>query len=244
VYGASIWNPTEGQSAGALQLDGVDDYVDCGNDSAFAIVDRITVAAWVKTNDAGNGEHNPFVTKGDRTYALKHNAGNTIEFFVYDPVAQWCSATYAVNSSFNDQWHHVAGTYDGNDVKLYIDGVLAATASQVGTINHLVYAVNIGRNAQEPDRFYDGAIDEVRIYGRALDATEILQLHDSPSLAGDTSNLAARYRFDESGSTVSLTADPRKTALIIWDWDGATSAWKGQYWSQAAGAFFKSVRRE
>jgi concanavalin A-like lectin/glucanase superfamily protein len=244
VYGAPIWNPSGGQSAGALQLDGVDDYVDCGNDGAFAIIDRITVAAWVKTNDAGNGEHNPFVTKGDRTYAIKHNAGNTIEFFVYDPVAKWCSATYAVNSSFNDQWHHVAGTYDGSDVKLYIDGILKDTYSQVGTINNQTDHVNIGSNSEEAGRFYDGAIDEVRIYNRVLDPSEILLLHDSPGLAGDTSDLRAWYRFDEAGSTMTLTADPRKTALIIWDWDGATSAWKGQYWSQAAGAFFKSVRRD
>jgi Concanavalin A-like lectin/glucanases superfamily len=244
VYGAPTWNPSGGQSAGALQLDGIDDYVDCGNDGAFAIVDRITVAAWVKTNDAGNGEHNPFVTKGDRTYAIKHNAGNHIEFFVYDPTAKWCSATYSVTSSFNDQWHHVAGTYDGNDVKLYIDGVLQATASQVGTINNQTDHVNIGSNSEVAGRFYDGAIDEMRIYNRVLDPSEILLLHDSPGLAGDTSDLRAWYRFDEAGSTMTLTADPRKTALIIWDWDGATSAWKGQYWSQAAGAFFKSVNRQ
>jgi len=240
VHGAPTWNPTGGQSSGALELDGSDDYVDCGNNALLAITTQITVAAWVKTNDSGNGEHNPFVTKGDRTYALKHNADNTIEFFIYDPAVspKWFAAKYAVDSTFNDAWHHVAGTYDGNDVKLYVDGVLRDTNSHVGTIYNLVYNVNIGRNAQEPDRFYDGAIDEVRIYARALDASEVLQLHDSPGLAGDTTELRARYRFDDSGSSVTITADPPKTGMIIDEGDGTKSSW-----SQAGGAFFKSMRR-
>ena len=244
VHGAATWSPSGGRSDGALQLDGVDDYVDCGNDANFRITDKITLAAWIKTNEAGNGAHHPFVTKGDRTYALKHNASNSIEFFIYDPVAKWISTTYAVDSSFNDQWHHVAGTYDGADVKLYIDGLPVATTPGVATINNLTYTVSIGGNSQETDRFYNGAIDEVRIYARALNAAEILQLHDTPALAGDTSDLRARYGFDEAGSAMTFTVDPPKAACLVWTWDSDTSAWKGQYWSQAAGAFFKSVRRE
>jgi cytoskeletal protein CcmA (bactofilin family) len=243
VHGGPTWDPSGGQSGGMLQLDGVDDYVDCGNSWEFAITDVITVAAWVKTNAVGSVSHGPFVTKGDRAYSLKHGL-SSIAFFIYDPVEKWQAAVYAVDSSFNDQWHHVAGTYDGNDVRLYIDGVEAASTPFVGTIRNISYDLNIGSNDQEAGRFYDGAIDEVRLYNRVLDATEILALHDSPALAGDTSGLRARYCLDEEGTTMTLTADPRKTALIIWQWNASESAWEGQNWSQAAGAFFKRVARE
>ncbi|UCD50472.1 MAG: hypothetical protein JSW27_23470 [Phycisphaerales bacterium] len=243
VHGGPTWDPSGGQSAGALQLDGVDDYVDCGNSWEFAITDVITVAAWVKTNEVGTTDHGPFVTKGDRAYSLKHGVSG-IAFFIYDPIKKWQAATYAVDSTFNGQWHHVAGTYDGNFIRLYIDGIERSSTPFVGTINNPSYNLNIGRNAQETDRFYSGAIDEVRIYNRVLDASEILALHDSPGLAGDPSGLRARYCFDEGGPTVALTADPRKTALIIWQWNATDSAWEGQYWSQAAGAFFRRVARE
>jgi len=58
-----LWQPAGGQVGGALQLDGVDDYVDCGNDASLNITNAITLSVWVKTNDCGNGEFNPYVTK-------------------------------------------------------------------------------------------------------------------------------------------------------------------------------------
>ncbi len=244
VYGAASWSPSGGKVSGALQLDGVDDFVDCSDDASFGIPDRITLAAWIKTEDAGNGEHNPFITKGDRSYALKHNADNNIEFFIYDPVHAWKWVKYPVTSAFNGQWRHVAGTYDGSDLRLYIDGVEQVSSPYVGTINNQGYPVYIGSNADETGRFYQGAIDEVRIYSRALDAGEILQLYSSPHLAGDTTDLRVRYCFDEAGGTVTVTADPAAAGVILWNWDGATSTWQEEFWGQAGGAFFKTVQRD
>ncbi|MHC4519627.1 MAG: LamG domain-containing protein [Planctomycetota bacterium] len=242
IYGAPTW--TTGPTGGALAFDGVDDYVDCGNDAGLAITDRITVAAWVKTNEVGNGQHNPFVTKGDRTYALKHGPDSSITFFIYDPVAKWQAAEYAVSGSFNGQWHHVAGTYDGNDVKLYVDGIEKSATPFVGTINNLSFPLNIGRNAQEADRFYGGAVDEVRIYNRVLDAAEILQLHADPGALGDPSDLRARYQFNAVGADVNVEADPASAAMVVWDWDAGDMDWKGQHWGTAVDAFFKSVQRQ
>jgi hypothetical protein len=62
-YGAPVYVP--GQIGSASELDRVEDYVDCGNAAIFDITDQITLSLWVKTNDIGNGEHNPYVTKGD-----------------------------------------------------------------------------------------------------------------------------------------------------------------------------------
>ena len=131
IQGNPRW--TAGQIDAALRLDGSDDYVDCGNDLSFDITNQITVAAWVKTEDCGNAEHNPFVTKGDQTYALKHSKWNRLEFFVYsdtevDPSLKWKRAQIVSSAAFNDAWHHVAGTFDGLTVKLYVDGVFRISA--------------------------------------------------------------------------------------------------------------------
>jgi len=161
----------EGIAGMALSFDGVNDYVDLGNNAAFDITEQITLSAWVNTNDAGNGQHNPYVGKGDQTYAIKHASSNTIEFFIYD--AGWYTANVRVDSSFNGEWHHVLGTYDGSELKTYVDGVLGATVAHQGTIDIQTHNLTIAMNSQETDRFYEGVIDEVKIYNRALSPAEV-----------------------------------------------------------------------
>ena len=155
----------------ALSLNGVDNYVNCGDNASFDITEQITLSAWINTSDSGNGQHNPFVTKGDQSYAIKHASGNSMEFFIYD--GTWQTLSSPVDDSFNGAWHHVAGTFDGNQLRLYVDGNLADSMDHTGAIATTTYPVNIGRNSQNVDRFYEGAIDEVRIYNRALSEGEI-----------------------------------------------------------------------
>jgi len=176
LSGNPQWQPTGGKIGGAMEFDGVDDFVDCGNDASLDITEQITIAAWVKTNDAGNSQFNPFVTKGDRTYGLKHHSQNSIEFVIYDKF--WQVTHYPVDGSFNGVWHHLAGTYDGNKLKLYIDGTLEVTTAYAGSIASSAANLNIATNSEESDRFYNGAMDDVRIYNYALSEGEITALYN------------------------------------------------------------------
>jgi len=176
LVGNPQWQPTGGQIGGALWFDGVDDYVNCGNDKSLDITDQITLAAWVKMNDAGNSEFNPFVTKGDRTYGLKQHSQNTLEFVIYD--GTWRVTHYPVDNSFNGVWHHLAGTYDGSNLKLYIDGKLEVTTAHAGSIASSAANLNIATNSEESGRFYNGAIDDLRIYNYALSEGEITALYN------------------------------------------------------------------
>ncbi len=173
LNGAIMGNPffVEGIAGMALTFDGVNDYVNLGNSAAFDITEQITLSAWVNTNDTANGQHNPYVGKGDHAYAIKHASSNSIEFFIYN--AGWRVAQVSVDSSFNGEWHHVAGTYDGSELKTYVDGILGATVAHVGLIDVQIHNLTIGNNSEESGRFYDGAIDEVNIYNRALSKGEI-----------------------------------------------------------------------
>ena len=175
LVGNPQWQPSAGKIGGALVLDGFDDYVDCGNDSSLDITKQITVAAWVKMNDAGNSQFQPYITKGDYTYGLKHHSRNVIEFDIYDD-GFWQVAHFPVDSSFNDVWHHVAGTYDGNKLKLYVDGKLEVTTAYAGSIASGTYNLNIGSNSEARGRFYNGAIDDLRVYNYALSEKEIEKL--------------------------------------------------------------------
>ena len=173
LNGIIVGNPAfvEGIAGMGLSFDGVNDYVDLGNDESFDISEQISLSAWVNTNDSGNSEDNPYVVKGDHTYGVKHYASNQIQFFIYD--GSWYTANVGVDDSFNGEWHHVAGTYDGMELKVYVDGALSATTAHAGSIEIQTHNLNIARNSEEDDRFYDGVIDEVKIYNRALSHPEI-----------------------------------------------------------------------
>ena len=82
--------------------------------------------------------------------------------------------------------------------------------------------------------YWDGLIDDVRIYNRALDVSEINVVRSGGSVAG----LICHWKLDESGSNLTVTAAPAKTAIELWSQTGDT-----QKWGQAAGAFFRSIER-
>ena len=238
IRGNPVW--AGGKLGGALQLDGVGDYIDGGTNPAFDIGNRITVAAWVNPKDAGDGRYHPYVTKGDHTYSLQHrhlagDPNDSIEFFIHD-AGTWQSVRSAVDASFNGAWHHVAGTYDGNDLCLYIDGVQKATTHHVGTIAvRPPYPLYIGADCEWPDRTYQGTIDDVRLYSCALSGPEIGNVIAGAAV---TSGLVARWALDESGSSLTVTVDPMRAAIVAWE------AGVPQGWSPAAGGFYRSIRRQ
>jgi beta-galactosidase len=120
------------------------------------------------------------VTKGDTSWRL-HRAGDrdTVEFA--------CSGLHAPDGASvsvegtrvidDDRWHHIVATYDGSRVALYIDGELQDSREAWGRMQTNDYPVCIGDNAEQPGRFWNGWIDDVRIYSYALTEAEISALY-------------------------------------------------------------------
>jgi hypothetical protein len=170
ILGNPQWVP--GKVGGALDFDGDGDYVNCGNDPIFDITEEITLAIWVNANDNNNGENNCWLGKGDNAYAIKHQTGNYLEFFIFD--GAWHSTNYSTDiTSLNGDWHHMAGTYDGSELKFYLDGELAANLVYSSTIGTAAHNVTIGENSQATGRYFDGMLDDPRIYNEALSQDDI-----------------------------------------------------------------------
>jgi len=172
--GTILGNPqwVAGKVGGALDFDGDGDYVNCGNDPIFDITEEITLTVWVNSNDNGNSAHNCWLGKGDNAYAIKHQSGNYLEFFIYD--GAWHSTNYSTDiTSLNGDWHHMAGTFDGSELKFYLDGELAANLVYSGTIGTAAHNVTIGENSQATGRYFDGMLDDPRIYNEALSQNDI-----------------------------------------------------------------------
>jgi len=199
----------EGAVGMGLQLDGVDDYVDLGNDPLFDLTgSEVTLSLWVNTQDIGNTQNNPWLGKGDTSYMIKgHRVGNQIEFFIYD--GGWVTAHADVGEDFNGEWHHAAGVFNGEKLIIYVDGEEAVSADYdgVGIVNNN-YNVAIGTNTQASGRFSESIVDEAMIYDRALSAGEIRYL------AGNRVNLALNPSFEEDEAILD---DPDWYSWATWN---------------------------
>ncbi len=176
LLGDTSW--VDGIVGGALAFDGDGDYVDIGKDPNFDIKNQITVSAWIKVT-AFDRDWQAIVAKGDRAWRLQRNVGeNTLEFAcsgLVVPGTDW-GQIYGTTDVNDGHWHHIAGVYDEEKLYLYIDGNLDASAEAPGNIRVNDEPVYIGENSQTPNRFWNGLIDDVRIYSYALSAEEISEI--------------------------------------------------------------------
>jgi len=157
-------------------------YVNCGADPLFDLTDAITVGAWANFRSVPD-EWRAIVAKGDSAWRIGNVGATTALHFGFcgygsRPTTHGIDGTIEVGF---DSWHYVCGTYDITDgAKLYVDGVLDVEIADTAGIALNTYNVWIGGNEEDtgwkPYRLFDGMIDEVRIYDRALSADEVLAL--------------------------------------------------------------------
>jgi hypothetical protein len=151
-------------------------YIEIPEDSSltFAASSTITLMAWVYPMDEKG--YADILTKDD-WISLQVKANNAVLNFA---AGGWQrgEAFGNVPRNWNNHWHHVAGVCDGRTLQLYVDGDLLATAeiTSPGEIGPTDKPWNIGRNATNTERYFNGYIDEVRIYDKALSQNEILHL--------------------------------------------------------------------
>lgn len=173
----------EGKFGSALVFDGSGAFVEVPFDEAFDIKEGITMAAWVTANVPFNPEWRIIINakkSAQGPWGLQSRAGATLETF-YDVagVRVWTSSTSAMEP---DVFHHVAGTYNVDDgFKVYFDGVLEGGAnSNINSRGELDSppdeGIVIGHNYGDANRWWDGTIDEVMVYNRALSEDEMAEL--------------------------------------------------------------------
>ncbi|MHC4539321.1 MAG: LamG domain-containing protein [Planctomycetota bacterium] len=165
-----------GMIGGALQFDGVDDYVDCGNDPNLDITGPMTIAAWVYPTGSGSSNYPRIVDKSNGT------GGADPGYKIYLRAAQDYLVTVSaggtyLNSSTSavlDTWNYVAFTITGAKWKLCLNGTWEEWDESTlpsSSTNPLV----IG-NSPAGARHFNGIIDEVVIYNRALSEPEVRYL--------------------------------------------------------------------
>jgi hypothetical protein len=120
----------------ALRFDGLDDYVSVPASKSLE-QQRLTVAAWVRAGSSP-GAYRYVVSKGSiecltGSYGLYTGAGGGLAFYVADSPTHYFVTPEAPLSTFDGKWHHVAGTFDGSTVRLYVDGVQVGSGTPAPT---------------------------------------------------------------------------------------------------------------
>ena len=169
----ATWS-TSGRFGGALSFNGSSAFVSVPDAPSLDLTTGMTLEAWVNPAAAMGSSWRTIVLKEQTdqlVYALYAN-GDTSR-----PLGQmWVgggerkvtgTAAVAVNT-----WTHLATTYDGATQRLFVNGVQVASGAQTGLIATSASPLRIGGNAIWGELF-EGRIDEVRVYNRALTATEI-----------------------------------------------------------------------
>jgi hypothetical protein len=193
----------------ALRVDGSTQYASVPDAASLDLTSAITLAAWIKPEQTSTQDLiKKAVNGGTDGYELTLSAvtaPNVQKVFVrFNQVS--AGDTYRVNSTTQypadgTTWMHVAATYDGTTIRLYVNGVQEGALAANITIATNTLPLTIGGQS-DGQRKYKGALDEVRVYGRALSAAEIVELMCAPVCATPT-------------PTVTPTAIPTETPTAV-----------------------------
>ena len=134
---------------------------------------NLTVSAWYRATSGGRDE---IVSGGDQ-YVLRL-IPNQIEFSKRISGGSYVQCLATVSGHFDGNWHHVAGVTSTAGMKVYFDGVeTCSNGAGDSIVNDLGPDLFVGRHGFNQIGWdFDGNIDDVRIYGRALPASEISYL--------------------------------------------------------------------
>ncbi|MFH0908834.1 MAG: LamG-like jellyroll fold domain-containing protein [bacterium] len=195
LLGAAAWGA--GKCGGAVQFDGIDDYVDCGNSALLKPTKNITISMWVKPAaiqktyaDLFGGHAN------NQGYVIQQHLIMTNEFlFVYNNGSGWQGGNVLTQLKAG-QWNFFVVQKDGNKVRHYLDGKLTGETDVTGDIYYLAgERIYIGEGYIPGQRNFNGLIDEVKMFDRALSADEIWN---------EYKGLVLRYKFDEGDAKMAL----------------------------------------
>ncbi|MEX2185792.1 MAG: right-handed parallel beta-helix repeat-containing protein [Pirellulales bacterium] len=214
VTGATPGDPV---NLGA-QFDGLNDFVGVPVSPALNTA-AMTIEAWINP-DATITTYSTLAMKSTSNswndgYGMYWNAGK-LRFFINQYNGGFVEASVATGA-----WSHVAGTYDGATIKLYVNGNLAASAAYSTPINSSAQPLQIGRG--QGGYFWKGRIDEFSVYGTALAAGQIAT-HYSRQDFGTAKIELVQERTNDA--IVIADATPNDGALL---WTMPASIVPGRY---------------
>ena len=196
-----------GRFGNALSFDGSNDQVNLGNLDVSG-GNGLTIAFWMRADDFGtyDARLNSKATGAndqDHYWMVSTFSSNSVRFRLK---ANGSTTTLISNSGViaADQWHYVAATYDESRMRIYVDGVDVGSTSKSGAVNTNGNVPASLGNQPQGGKPFDGRMDEVRLYNRALTANEIQDAMSAP-VGGGSSTPSNQVPSVNAGANQTIT---------------------------------------
>jgi hypothetical protein len=180
LAGGTVWDPGGGRYQGAARFDGVDDRIILGACDLTNGGGEFSVSLWAKA-DLVTGMERTLIAKAigpalsDHIWSIAFVNGTSLRFRLRAGASATELAT-SPSSLFGGAWYHIAATYDGQRMRLYVNGALMADGAKTGAVAYAPQSpASLGATSTGAQPF-SGWIDDPRIYGRCLSPTEVLGL--------------------------------------------------------------------
>ncbi|GAB3824088.1 LamG-like jellyroll fold domain-containing protein [Hymenobacter jeollabukensis] len=209
-------NNTASVAGRGLRFDGTDDVASVPASNSLNLTSALTMEAWI--NPVGTGAATQDVV------CKSSQSANTGYIFPrtdtrWDDLAIWLhiNGSWRVFSTpytaYKGSWHHVAASYDGSRVKIFIDGAKVLDQALTGTVATNGNALALG-NQPGYAEYYNGQLDEVRLWNVARSEAQV-QADYNKTVLGTQPGLVAYYRLDEGNGTafVDQTANANNGTL-------------------------------
>jgi len=173
--GASIVDM--GVGGKSAKLDGVNDYV---LSDEVSVNGQVSVMGWFKTNGLKSGNNEitgTWISNRDSGVILDPEMDGSVKMYVNLRGLGWYSTSSPANSISLNEWQHWAGTYDGFSIRLYKNGELVATKLVTGILGG-EGAFCVGKDCGISNRFFDGSVDEVKVYASVASAGKISEIYN------------------------------------------------------------------
>lgn len=253
VTGAVLDADRKGRANSAYDFNGSNNFINAGTGNSLEPSTELTLSAWVRPDAVTGASPNyNIISKmnygaqlGYRMYLAGYGGSNGFGF----GVGSGSTSSHVgpgININSIGTWYHLAATFQSGTIKMYINGNLVyTTTTGVTSISNTPLAANIGRHS-EANEYFNGAIDDVRMYARTLSAGEIKNQYNSydsqVNLGGGRTggvNLSAGLLgqwglnggakdatpFANNGtlSNVTATTDRKNRANSAYSFNGSTS---------------------
>ena len=196
------WSSTAGHDGnGAFQFDGSNDYLYLFNSDTLRNMSNLTISIWAKSDTETFATGNRYIIHRRFAFDMYGALNDKRLYFGVYVDNGYRYANFLFPWSFNlTEWHHYVGTYNGTHIKLYVDGTTyIASGAYTGSITPIARTTFIGR--PEISLYYwDGALDDVLIFNRTLNETEIEELHEGSTLV--------RAQQTSTGDNWSVSVEP------------------------------------
>jgi hypothetical protein len=177
-----------GMSAEAVRFTEASQFIECMDTASLNPVEGLTLAAWVRADKwRGSNSDGSILSKdewsngGTGGFILRGGGKGEVDFTV--AAAGWRGVS-SFGGMPTGEWHHIAGTYDGQFLRLYVDGSEEAKVRIDAKLKPSPYPLRLGTGTFAKDRHFLGSVDEAAVWSRALTPEELRQIVDLSKSGG------------------------------------------------------------